>query len=223
MVAIYASPEGARAVERRYRELLERWPVPYEHVRVPTGHGETFVVACGPAGAPPLLLLHGSGTNSAMWLADVATWARRFRVHAVDLIGEPGLSAPSRPPLEPGVYAGWLAEVLAGLGVGRVSIAAVSLGGWMALDYATCRPDRVERLALMCPSGIGRQRWLPLLGALPLLVITGGRDRMLDSYGTRRRLLRAAPDADVRLLPGTGHLLPAHTQEIMDFLETAHA
>ncbi|MET9246069.1 alpha/beta fold hydrolase [Nonomuraea sp. NPDC003709] len=236
MVAIYASPEGAGAVERRYRELLGRWPVPYEHVRVPTGHGETFVVACGPVGAPPLLLLHGSGTNSAMWLADVATWARRFRVHAVDLIGEPGLSAPSRPPLEPGVYAGWLAEVLAGLGVERVSIAAVSLGGWMALDYATCRPDRVERLALMCPSGIGRQRWLPLLGALPLLasggergrltmpllVIAGGRDRMLDSYGTRR-LPRAAPDADVRLLPGTGHLLPAHTQEIMDFLETAHA
>jgi pimeloyl-ACP methyl ester carboxylesterase len=286
MGGIHTSPEGARAVERRYRELLERWPVPYEHVRVPTGHGETFVVVCGPAGAPPLLLLHGSGTNSAMWLADVATWARRFRVHAVDLIGEPGLSAPSRPPLEPGLYAGWLAEVLAGLGVERVSIAAVSLGGWMALDFATRWPGRVERLALMCPSGVGRQRWLPLLGALPLLVfggergrrramrlvlgpaagppppdddfaefallihrsfrprrgklpifpdaalgrltmpllvIAGGRDRMLDSYGTRRRLLRAAPNADVRLLPGTGHLLPAHTREIMDFLETAHA
>ncbi|MFI7135223.1 alpha/beta fold hydrolase [Nonomuraea sp. NPDC050153] len=286
MAGIYASPEGARAVERRYRELLERWPVPAEHVRVPTGQGETFAVACGPAGAPPLLLLHGSGANSAMWTADVATWARRFRVYAVDLIGEPGLSAPSRPPLEPGAYAGWLAEVLAGLGVERVSVAATSLGGWMALDYATRWPDRVERLALMCPSGIGRRRWLPLLGALPLLafggergrrramslvlgpgagpppagddfaefallihrsfrprrgrlasfpdaalrrltmpllVIAGGRDRMLDSYGTRRRLLSAAPHADVRLLPGTGHLLPAHTREIMDFLENAHA
>ncbi|MET7330802.1 hypothetical protein [Nonomuraea sp. NPDC005650] len=47
-------------------------------------------------------------------------------------------------------------------------------GGWMALDYATRWPERVERLALMCPSG-------------------------------------------------TGHLLPAHTREIMDFLENAHA
>ncbi|MEV6039485.1 hypothetical protein AB0L65_50750 [Nonomuraea sp. NPDC052116] len=39
VVAIYASPEGARAVERRYRELLERWPVPYEHVRLLPGTG----------------------------------------------------------------------------------------------------------------------------------------------------------------------------------------
>ncbi|MGW0197214.1 hypothetical protein [Nonomuraea sp. NPDC003201] len=38
------------------------------------------------------------------------------------------------------------------------------------------------------------------------------RPRTTTSPSSRRRLLRAAPD-----------LLPAHTQEIMDFLETAHA
>ncbi|MFG1703081.1 alpha/beta fold hydrolase [Nonomuraea sp. M3C6] len=290
MSGIYASPEGARAVERRYREFLGRWPVPSEHLRVPTGQGETFVVACGPAGAPPLLLLHGSGTNSAMWLGDVARWAQHFRIYTVDLIGEPGLSAPSRPPLSSGAYADWLDEVLAGLGLERVSIAGVSLGGWMALDFATRWPDRVERLVLTCPSGIGHQRWLPVLGAaalmllggargrrramhlilgpaspsapeaapmagefaeyallihktfrprrgklpifpdaalrrltMPLLVIAGGRDRLLDSYDTRRRLARTVPGADVRLLAEAGHLLPAHTQEITDFLEATHA
>ncbi|AQZ61680.1 carboxylesterase NA [[Actinomadura] parvosata subsp. kistnae] len=291
MGGVYSAPEGRQAVEHRYRELLGHWPVPHEQVRVPTALGETFAVTCGPSGAPPLLLLHGSAANSAMWLGDVATWARRFRVHAVDLLGEPGLSALSRPPLHPDIHAGWLDEVLTGLGVQRTSIAAVSLGGWIALAYATQRPERVERLVLMCPSGIGRQRVLPLLRALPLaalggeagrrrtlhlllgphaatlgetagglggelgafvllvhrhfrprrgkvplfadeelrrlampvLVIAGERDSLLDSRDTGRRLARTVPGADVRVLPRTGHLLPPQTQEIMTFLEDPHA
>ncbi|SDH13448.1 alpha/beta fold hydrolase [Nonomuraea jiangxiensis] len=286
MSGIYSTSAGAQAVERHYRDLLGRWPVAGEHVRVPTARGETFVVASGSADAPALLLLHGSGANSAMWLGDMATWARHFRVYAVDMIGEPGLSAPARPPLASDAYACWLDDVLAGLGVARASIVGVSLGGWLALDYAVRRPGRVERLALLCPSGLGRQRWLPLLGALPLtllgeggrrramrrilgpaarvppggtvaeglgefallvhrhfrsrrgkvpvfgdealrgldvplLVVVGGRDALLDSYDTRRRLARLLPHADVRLLPEAGHLLPAQTREIQDFLEPA--
>ncbi len=33
-----------------------------------TGAGETFVVTCGPEAGPPVLLLHGGGVNSSMWL-----------------------------------------------------------------------------------------------------------------------------------------------------------
>ena len=102
MTPIYTSPDGARAVEQRYRELLDGWPVPADHLRVPTREGETFVVASGRADAPPLVLLHGSGSNALMWAPDVAAWSERFRVYAVDLIGEPGLSAPARPPLTSG-------------------------------------------------------------------------------------------------------------------------
>jgi pimeloyl-ACP methyl ester carboxylesterase len=32
----------------------------------------TFVISCGPPEAPPVVLLHGTGANSAMWLDDVA-------------------------------------------------------------------------------------------------------------------------------------------------------
>ncbi|MBF8185391.1 alpha/beta fold hydrolase [Nonomuraea sp. K274] len=189
MSGIYSSPEGARAVEHRYRELLGRWPVPSEHVRVPTGQGETFVLVSGPQGAPAVVLLHGSGANSAMWMGDVAAWARRFRVYAVDVIGEPGLSAPSRPSLGSDAYAGWLDDVLDGLGVQRAAMVGVSLGGWLAVDYATRRTRRAERLALLCPSGIGRQRWLPLLGALPLMALGDrGRRRAM------RRILGPAAD-----------------------------
>jgi pimeloyl-ACP methyl ester carboxylesterase len=51
---------------------------------------ETFVVSCGPADAPPVVMLQGSGANAAMWLPDVEAYAQRLRLYAVDAIGEPG-------------------------------------------------------------------------------------------------------------------------------------
>jgi len=137
---IYKSLEGGRAVEERYRAFLERWPVPNEQLRIPTGEGETFVVACGPESAPPLLLFHGAGTNSTMWMGDVTMWCAQFRVYAVDLIGEPGLSAPSGPRLNSEAHAFWLDDVLQGLSLRRASLLGASLGGWLAPDYATRRP-----------------------------------------------------------------------------------
>lgn len=78
---IYRSAAGAAAVERRYRELLRSWPVPYEAVTVPTGEGETFVVASGPPDAPPVVALQGSGANAAMWLRQIERLARHLRVY----------------------------------------------------------------------------------------------------------------------------------------------
>lgn len=278
MSAIYRSPEGEREIIRRYRELLDRWPVPAEHRRVPTSQGETFVVACGPADAPPVVLLHGSSTNAAMWLGDVADWAPHLRLYAVDMVGEPGLSAPSRPALASDAPSRWLGDVLDGLGLERAALVGASLGGWFALDFATRHPGRVERLALVCPGGIGRQKvgavllalllqpfgtWgrrtatrlalgpgiphdagefleytslvfrhfrprvepLPVFGddalrrlTMPVLATVGEHDRMIDSHGTRRRLLRAVPHARVDMLPGTGHTITGQSLPILDFL-----
>ncbi|MET7796064.1 alpha/beta fold hydrolase [Streptomyces decoyicus] len=162
MSTIYKSEAGAREIQRRYQEMLRSWPVPAEQVRIPTREGETFAVVSGPEDAPPVLLLHGSGANATMWQDDIASWARHFRTYALDVIGEPGMSAPSRPPLASDAHALWLDEVLEGLGITSASVVGASLGGWLALDYATRRPERVTRLALLCPGGVGRQKvgWL---------------------------------------------------------------
>jgi pimeloyl-ACP methyl ester carboxylesterase len=58
--------------------------------------------------------------------------------------------------------------------------------------------------------------------AVPVLAIVGGRDSMLDSYGTRRRLERAQPLATVRLLPGAGHVLLGQTGMVLEFLLQPH-
>ena len=180
MAPIYRTEAGGEAVRERYAAFLAYWPVPCEHLRIPTAQGETFVIACGPRDGPVLMLLHGSAANSSTWLGDVATWAMHFRVYAVDMIGEPGFSAPARPSLASGAYAPWLDQVMAGLGVTRAALVGISLGGWLALEYATQRPDRVSALALLCPGGVGKHRNI-LLWALPLLLLgPWGRRRMMD-------------------------------------------
>jgi pimeloyl-ACP methyl ester carboxylesterase len=274
---IYKTEAGGREILRRYDDTLSQWPVPADQLRMPTREGETFVLVCGAADAPPLLLFHGSVTNTAMWMGDVAQWAKHFRVHAVDMIGEPGHSAPSRPSLDSEAYALWLDDVLDGLGLERAAVVGASLGGWLALDYSTRRPHRVERLALLCPGGIGRQKigvlvrgllykpfgqWgmrrslkavagidvketpefaeymaltftqflprrdrLPVFSdealrrlTMPVLVIVGARDAMLDSADTAKRLESAVPHATVTVLPAVAHSIVGQTQPILAFL-----
>lgn len=264
----------------QYRQVLAGWPVPHAQSRIATRAGETFVVACGDAHAPPLLLLHGAQSNAATWMFDAALWSRHFRVHAVDLVGEPGLSAPERPPLQGESYAGWLDDVLAGLGIERAALVGMSFGGWVALEYAARRPARVEKLALLCPAGIGRQkrfllkalpllllgRWgkaqlrrmvmgpaprhvpeaarplmalvdrimntvrprtapIPLLAdaqlrslIMPMQIVVGGKDPLIDSRDTVLRLARCVPHAALRWLPDGHHYLPGQQDAILDFL-----
>ncbi|MGW0324287.1 MULTISPECIES: alpha/beta fold hydrolase [unclassified Nocardia] len=168
---IYKTDEGRRLVEQRYREHLDAWPVPREELRIDTGIGETFVVASGPADAPPLVVLHGSGANASTWRADIAEWSRSFRVYAVDLPGEPGFSVPTRLALDSDATASWLDEVIDGLGLDTVALVGMSLGGWTALDYVLRRPGRVTTLVLLCPGGLGKHRYGWLVKAIGLRMI----------------------------------------------------
>jgi pimeloyl-ACP methyl ester carboxylesterase len=180
VASIYKSDKGRAIVERQYRAVLQRWPVPNRQLTIPTREGDTFVIVSGEANAIPVVLFHGSGTNSAVWIRDIAEWARPFCVYAVDMIGEPGLSAPSRPALRSEAHASWLDDVWNHLAIARARVVGMSLGGWLALDYAIRRPDRVASLSLVSPSGIGQQN--------RLLLVKAGLLMMLGQWGVNRSL-----------------------------------
>jgi pimeloyl-ACP methyl ester carboxylesterase len=193
---IYKSEAGRQAVERSYLDALQRWPVANRQLRIPTCQGDTFVIVSGEEHAPPVVLFHGSGTNSSMWMADITAWARQYRVYAVDMIGEPGLSAPSRPPLQSDAYTLWLDDVWNHLGLTKASVVGISLGGWLALEYAVKRPDRVASLTLLSPSGVGAQNSCTLIKAGVLLALgPWGLRRALRLVTGRASLPREAAEA----------------------------
>ncbi|MBN2115566.1 MAG: alpha/beta fold hydrolase [Anaerolineales bacterium] len=152
--SIYKSPAGEKEIMALYDAVLARWPVPHETFRLPTRHGKTFVIASGEASASPLILLHGAVSNAVSWVGEVPAYSPCFRVYAVDLPGEPGKSAPNRPAWEGPAFAEWLEDVLDGLKIQRTALLGISQGGWTALKFATCRPERVSKLVLLAPGGV---------------------------------------------------------------------
>jgi pimeloyl-ACP methyl ester carboxylesterase len=186
--SIYRSAAGEQAIQAFYEEVLAQWPVPHERLYIPTGLGDTFVVASGDGTAPPLLLLHGSSSNSAAWMGDVLSYSPRYQTYAVDIPGEPGKSAPARPSLKEEGYVGWLDDLLAALRVEQTAMVGISLGGWIALQYAIARPERVSKLALLCPGGVTAPRpsWM-----LRLIVLSLFGERGMAAI--KRAMFRGVP------------------------------
>ncbi|WP_152392816.1 alpha/beta fold hydrolase [Paenibacillus guangzhouensis] len=166
MASIFRSKVGKQKIMNAYSKIIAEWPVENKQHRISTSHGETFVIESGSPEYPALVLLHESLSNSFSWIGDVALLSERFHVFSIDLIGEAGFSDESRPPYKSGAYEQWLGEVLTRLGVEQCSIAGVSLGGWIALRYATLHPDKVNKLIVLCPGGLAMQRRDFLIRAL---------------------------------------------------------
>jgi pimeloyl-ACP methyl ester carboxylesterase len=141
----------ARFLER-YDRRAERWPVASESRLVETSLGRTFVRVSGPPEAPPLVLLHGIGSNSLTWDANVAALSGSFRVHAVDAIYDHGRSLPSAPARNKEDLLRWLDELFTGLApAGGLHLVGLSYGGWLASQYALRFPNRVRKLVLLAP------------------------------------------------------------------------
>jgi pimeloyl-ACP methyl ester carboxylesterase len=147
----FRSLEGARRYLRAYDQVLAQWPVPFQELEVPTPFGATHVIASGPEGAPPLVLLHATGTSSTGWLLNIGPLSQRYRIYAVDVLGEPGKTRQSRLLRERADGASWLSAVLDGLGLERVRLAGWSFGGWLTLNFVLAAPQRVQQAVLLAP------------------------------------------------------------------------
>jgi pimeloyl-ACP methyl ester carboxylesterase len=178
-------PDGPRfrssqAEERflsAYDAVLGRWPVPVESVDVRTAYGTTRVNSCGPGDAPALVLLPGGGATSTVWLADAERLSARYRIHAVDTIGQAGRSiADGRLPRGRDDLMAWLDELLDQLGIERTGFCGHSYGAWLSLNYALHAPQRVSGAVLLDPTRcFGGYRAQYLLRAAPLFLRPSAR------------------------------------------------
>ena len=177
---VYKSEEGRKILERAYRVHLTSGPAAgLKQKTVATPLGETFVLEKSEPGKPPLVLLHGSVSNSASWLGVLPMYAKDFSVYCLDIPGEPGLSASKRFPLKSDSPEKWLKGALDALGLPKVSFLGMSLGGWYALNFAVRNPERVSALALISAGGIARQKLGFLFKALFFLLLgERGQDQL---------------------------------------------
>lgn len=155
-VSVFKSQKSRDKFRSYYQDVLDRFP--FEQHYIDTTLGPTFLLAAGQETDPPVILLHGSCSNSAFWFPEIMALSAHYRVYAIDLIGEAGNSSEYRPDLDSDDFSAWMKEVLDTLGIKKSVIAGNSLGGWMALKFASSWPEYVSKLLLFASAGLAQIR-----------------------------------------------------------------
>jgi pimeloyl-ACP methyl ester carboxylesterase len=125
---------------------------PSEPADVPTSFGTVRAYRFdGPSAGPPVVVLPGRNASTPMWRVNIPALLEHRTVIGIDLLGEAGMSVQDKPITGPDDEAQWLDDALAGLGLDRVHLMGVSIGGWTAVNYAVRRPGRASSLALLDP------------------------------------------------------------------------
>ena len=156
--SIFKSPAGRQRILEQYDKLLATVDFTYQERYVDTVYGSTYILESGSPKMPPIVLFHGSTSNSAAWFADIKELTQYFHVFAVDLIGDAGHSAETRLNMKSDEYALWIRDIFARLGIQKAAIMGNSLGAWMCLKFAAVFPESVDRMVLLAASGIAPVR-----------------------------------------------------------------
>jgi len=179
--SVYKSEQGRTIVEQVYQNhlnsaladgLLQR--------TIETACGSTFIIEKTSPQKPPLILLHGSTSNSASWLGILPLFTQDFSVYCVDIPGEPGFSTPKRFSLASDTPEAWLRSTLDVLGLQKCSFLGMSLGGWYAVNFAFRNPERVQALSLVSGGGIAAQKLGFIFKALFFLMLGKTGQHMLS-------------------------------------------
>lgn len=156
--SIFINPEAENKLMSMYEAQLAQWPTPCESVFIDTEYGKVHVIVSGPEEAPPVLLIHASAMGGWSWRCNVADLNKYYRTYAVDSIGDVGKSvlADLKNPLSGGEnIARFYSDVTDKLGLQEAFVVGASVGGYMGTEYALHAPERVKKLALLCPMGYG--------------------------------------------------------------------
>ncbi len=154
MKSMFRSDSSKALMLEWYERFHDRLCVPTERRTVNTRCGETHVLVGGRAESPPVVLLHGAMASSAHVMVEAAPLLDRYRIYAVDVMGQSPKSADYRPSVANQEYGQWLGDVMDALELPRAHLVGISWGGFVSLQLAALSPQRIERLVLMVPAGI---------------------------------------------------------------------
>lgn len=166
---------------------------------VRVGARDLYVTTTG--SGPSLVLLHGGGpgaSGAANWGRNIDALATSFSLVIPDLPGY-GRSSKELDQDDPfGDLAYAIRGLLDELEIERAHLVGNSYGGGAALRLALDRPERVDRMVLNGPGGIGTTRALPTKGLNALLDYYAGEGPSREKMS---RFIREYLVADGAALP----------------------
>lgn len=126
----------------------------------------------GPRDGEPWLLLHGLGSTAFSWIAVIRALRGECLLLAPELSRIGGTTGPE-PALGPKNGPNVLLALLDREGIrGPITVAGISLGGWIAVELALRAPERVGRLLLLDAAGWKEQDWERIVASLDLRTVS---------------------------------------------------
>ena len=128
---------------------------------------------------PGVVFVHGFTLDQRMWDDQVPAFAEKYRVVRYDLRG---FGASARPEAgQAYTHADDLHALLTHLGIDQAAVVGLSLGGWVAHEFALTYPDSVRALVLV-DSALRGHQWSPECAPiLDTIYRLGGEGRLAEA------------------------------------------
>ncbi|WP_164089171.1 alpha/beta hydrolase [Sphingorhabdus sp. YGSMI21] len=141
------------------RDLRSIWAfldrLAFTHGYVDAAGTKTRYVNAGPKDAPVVVMVHGMGGTWENFIANFAEFSKSFNTYAFDLKGHGYSDKPDEPYAVSG-YVEQLEGFVKALGLTKIHLFGLSIGGWISTKFTVRNPGLVEKLIVM--SAWGRLR-----------------------------------------------------------------
>jgi len=138
----------------------------------------------------PLVLVNGLSEQSESWFRNHWFWRRHFDVHMPNIHVYEGVALHRRIDEGLPIDIEYLVSQLhlyldSFVQTPPYNLVASSLGGKVVIEYAVRHPENVNRIVLLCPSGMGDEERLPIVEG----VRRNDMQALIDSVFSDRRLV----------------------------------
>lgn len=154
MNSFFDNQQAKKDIEFLYNNKLDELPIDYEFLKVETSFGDTNIILTGKKSKPPLVLLHGSNGCAPIAIEALIGLVKDFRIYAIDIVGQPNLSAEIRPEMKDDSYGQWMYEILSRLNLYNTILVGISFGGFISWKTLVFDERRISKAFLIVPAGI---------------------------------------------------------------------
>lgn len=149
---------GQRQLLEQYqRMVVDSHQAPLPEKRILIDGLDLCYTELGDPTKPPLLLIHGLGSDLQIFRWNAREWAEHFHIFALDL---PGHGQSEKPPIHYSLslFQRIMKGFMARKRLQRTHLLGYSMGGLISTLFAANYPELVERLVLLAPAGYRSER-----------------------------------------------------------------
>ena len=166
---VYKNKESMKKMHAFYDKAMDSLNIEYKEKYISTAYGETHIIFAGDESKPPIFTVHGGNGITPINIQLFLPLLKNYRIIAPDVIGMPGKSAPYRVlDTNSSDFGLWLCEILDSLDIEKIPFVVSSYSSAMLLSLANAAPERIEKAALVVPSGITHGPLMPIIKSMTL-------------------------------------------------------